>query len=614
MDVKRGSEMKLRNLLFVVFVFIVFCGAVWRLSFEKSGLIYYPASGAELVSLSAKVDASGYPATAKLINMGSGVSYPYYITSGVAFSDLITLEFENGAMLVIPNDTVYINGQFKAEPNQFVIDCSSGGTVIWGSGSIEKMHGAWYNAYSDDGEDDTDAMHAFLRSCAGEVRDIQLAEGVYDVTDTLQIAHRDITIYGVGQQNLQTRINLSGATTLFQMDYDDGNPWDESSYDGIQGFNLYDLLLNVSGSTIELENQKSYYIPDTYAIRDWRGGDVVLVNVRALHFEYGFWGIQSDQNVFTNTIFTYNKYAYFLGPRCDQNTFYELRTFGNDTVVHFDGAQGVQVHDWTTVHDGSNTTYPILVEASTSRATKQIVITEPWIEAFGSAVTKHALSKIEVGTGVLAENIIFENPLIQQSSAAPARLDHFSVVGNCASVIVNQPQGSITQFGRSFWAHDGSSTGYAFATGSRDAIEEVTLLGSGYLNLTTYLEGTGNPLDFASITGRIQATVLPTNSATTSVVNEKSYIIEPITNGCLNITRPDTADSNTSLIKISNRFIWANVNPGTLSETWDVGDRAVNTAPSELGTAGNKYIVDGWICTVSGTPGTWLEQRTLTGN
>jgi len=83
----------------MVFVFIVFCGAVWRLSFEKSGLIYYPASGAELISLSAKIEADGNPATAKLTNMGSGVSTPYYITSGVTFSDLITIEFENGAQL-----------------------------------------------------------------------------------------------------------------------------------------------------------------------------------------------------------------------------------------------------------------------------------------------------------------------------------------------------------------------------------------------------------------------------------------------------------------------------------------------------------------------------------
>lgn len=34
----------------------------------------------------------------------------------------------------------------------------------------------------------------------------------------------------------------------------------------------------------------------------------------------------------------------------------------------------------------------------------------------------------------------------------------------------------------------------------------------------------------------------------------------------------------------------------------------------EAGAPGSKYIIIGWICTVSGTPGTLLEMRVLTGN
>ena len=44
------------------------------------------------------------------------------------------------------------------------------------------------------------------------------------------------------------------------------------------------------------------------------------------------------------------------------------------------------------------------------------------------------------------------------------------------------------------------------------------------------------------------------------------------------------------------------------------GDVIRNAAPSESGTAGSKYVVTGWICTVSGSPGTWVETRSLTGN
>ncbi len=47
--------------------------------------------------------------------------------------------------------------------------------------------------------------------------------------------------------------------------------------------------------------------------------------------------------------------------------------------------------------------------------------------------------------------------------------------------------------------------------------------------------------------------------------------------------------------------------------TWAQGDKCKNTAPTELGTAGSKYLVLGWACVSSGTPGTWKDIRTLTG-
>ena len=48
--------------------------------------------------------------------------------------------------------------------------------------------------------------------------------------------------------------------------------------------------------------------------------------------------------------------------------------------------------------------------------------------------------------------------------------------------------------------------------------------------------------------------------------------------------------------------------------SWAKGDFVLNSAPAEAGAAGSKYIIHGWRCTVAGTPGTWLEVRTLTGN
>jgi hypothetical protein len=50
------------------------------------------------------------------------------------------------------------------------------------------------------------------------------------------------------------------------------------------------------------------------------------------------------------------------------------------------------------------------------------------------------------------------------------------------------------------------------------------------------------------------------------------------------------------------------------SGTWAAGTFVRNSAPAEAGSSPNKYVVIGWICTVSGTPGTWLACRCLTGN
>lgn len=47
---------------------------------------------------------------------------------------------------------------------------------------------------------------------------------------------------------------------------------------------------------------------------------------------------------------------------------------------------------------------------------------------------------------------------------------------------------------------------------------------------------------------------------------------------------------------------------------YQAGDFVRNLTPAELGTAGSKYVVIGWTCTVGGAPGTWVENRTLTGN
>ena len=53
--------------------------------------------------------------------------------------------------------------------------------------------------------------------------------------------------------------------------------------------------------------------------------------------------------------------------------------------------------------------------------------------------------------------------------------------------------------------------------------------------------------------------------------------------------------------------------PPTLG-SYTRGDFVRNSAPAELGSASSKYVIDGWTCVAGGTPGTWVQKRSLTGN
>ena len=68
---------------------------------------------------------------------------------------------------------------------------------------------------------------------------------------------------------------------------------------------------------------------------------------------------------------------------------------------------------------------------------------------------------------------------------------------------------------------------------------------------------------------------------------------------------------------LSEGYIFANYSATTsapITGTYNQGDFLRNSEPTELGSTGSKYVVFGWICTVSGSPGVWIEQRFLTGN
>lgn len=64
--------------------------------------------------------------------------------------------------------------------------------------------------------------------------------------------------------------------------------------------------------------------------------------------------------------------------------------------------------------------------------------------------------------------------------------------------------------------------------------------------------------------------------------------------------------------RIAARYTAQSSTPTT--GTYQQGDFVTNSAPTELGTTPNKYVIEGWLCVASGTPGTFVQKRFLTGN
>lgn len=71
--------------------------------------------------------------------------------------------------------------------------------------------------------------------------------------------------------------------------------------------------------------------------------------------------------------------------------------------------------------------------------------------------------------------------------------------------------------------------------------------------------------------------------------------------------------------QLSEGQIQAVTNAATAAPTGAVaayqqGDKVWHSAPIEAGAPGAKYVEIGFVCVASGSPGTWLPMRVLTGN
>jgi hypothetical protein len=89
---------------------------------------------------------------------------------------------------------------------------------------------------------------------------------------------------------------LYGNRRAIQLDADNCGAHDANTYDGAQGVGLTIVALVYSGTaTSNLDNGHGTYGTGTYGIQDWRGGRLTLHRAYIAGFQWGVWGIQSDE-------------------------------------------------------------------------------------------------------------------------------------------------------------------------------------------------------------------------------------------------------------------------------------------------------------------------------
>ena len=248
----------MKRLMVLMVMLFCMCGNAWGLSTERSGLIYYPTDGASAIAINSAIESRGYPATIKFTFDGSGVSKAYVLPSGVTFSELVTLEFENGAMLDIDTDiTASVEGQIIAGRNQ----------IKTGDGTLSYegvVYPEW--VYSGTGTYET-AFEEIVKSN----RDVVLETGkIYEMVDdggrTLVNGKDHFTISGAGilkVANGVTNCNVLYFTNCddfdlldFEIDGNIANGTDNPSGDRA-GINIWDGCERVNISRLNIHDLNS---------------------------------------------------------------------------------------------------------------------------------------------------------------------------------------------------------------------------------------------------------------------------------------------------------------------------------------------------------------------
>lgn len=404
-----------------------------------------------------------------------------------------------------------------------------------------------------------------------------------------------------------TELHFYGTGTVFTNGSDDSLAYDRAGYDGPQDIELSDCYLVCDDSirTTPLGNGMGNYASGRYGFRDWRGGKIKLRNVWMQGFDTGFWGIQSDINKFDHTTTGFCRIGFYIGPRSDQNLFDHPYSFFCDTAIKIDGAHKARINEGQFDGDGAPGLYPIMVGGGAwARGSVGTTINNCWLEHYTG--TGYATLDAYVGIGTLggdtvqAKGVVIRDPSV---FASPGIVAAIVTIGNGTYVELDTPTGdvgNVTDLARFV----GTTSPWLKIRTNRNFDTGWTNAGTGSPDVSYEMNGFGANT-IASTNNRLWNLWTPANTL-------RDHYMAMSGDRLWQINMNADPSGNNTRLSFARRIDYGSAAPTTLA--WLQGDRRFNDTPAEAGSAASKYVVTGWICTVAGTPGTWLEMRTLTGN
>lgn len=317
----------------------------------------------------------------------------------------------------------YVQDDTSTSNGGTVVVTSSGKRIIaYGYTDITlKMFGA--SGLDNFGNDDTFFLNA-ISVCITTGKPLYLGEGYFWLTNKYTIpTTAKIKIIGVHPE--KTFLYYKGNGIMFETNVEDANGENAESPTGAQDYYIENCTIRAIGTNqvqfstlnmIPYGTVFGYYVPNTQAIVDRRGGGAVLKNVRFKNFQDGFYGYYADFNKWDNVQFDFCVRAIYTNCNSDQALYSRLRFFACIKAIESIGSNNVEFDTIQVITCGNDTTEPIQIKstsASFGASVNIISLKNVWVEQNGDTVTPtndlRIDSIVKIDSTSIVEQVFFED-------------------------------------------------------------------------------------------------------------------------------------------------------------------------------------------------------------